>query len=181
MVTVRGRTELKRFIADVPQLLQEKVLPGAARAAGKVIAEEAKARSQSQVVADAVEVKVRSDDGRVVARIGVAKGGPSKGWALSLGGWLEYGTDPHYITVDDSQRQGMSAARINLLKKRDGVLVINGKPVGKTVLHPGAQAHPFLRPALDTKEAEAVAAAQAYINARVGRRGIISQTEGDGE
>ncbi len=94
--------------------------------------------------------------------------------------WAEYGTDPHYITVDDSQREGRTATRINRLAK-DGVLVINGQPVGMTVFHPGAQAYPFMRPALDMREADAVAAAQTYINSRVSRSGILGDDDGDSE
>jgi hypothetical protein len=73
----------------------------------------------------------------------------------------------------------MTANRINQLG-RGGTLVINGKPAGATVWHPGARPHPFLRPALDVKEREAIGAAQSYINARVGPGGInASGTEGD--
>ena len=51
--------------------------------------------------------------------------------------------------------------------------MINGHFVGTAVHHPGARPHPFLRPALDTKEGEAIAAAQSYINGRVWPAGII--------
>lgn len=172
MVKVSGRENVRRYMRGLPADMRRSLLPGAARAGGRVIADEARERVASDAVRNGITLRVQQDDDHVTARIGV-----SKGWPLSLGVWLEYGTDPHYITVDDSQRQGMSANRINLLKKRDGVLVINGKPVGKTVLHPGARPHPFLRPALDTKERDAVAAAQAYIYSRIGKGGITAGRE----
>lgn len=176
MAKVRGRDSVKRYFKDLPDDIRDKLLPGAARAGGGVIRDEAKAKVTSDVVRDNIKVTVKGGGDRVIAHIGL-----SKGWSLSVGTWLEYGTDPHYITVDDSQRQGMSANRINRLKKREGVLVINGQPVGKTVLHPGARPHPFLRPALDTKRGEAIAAAQSYINGRVRSGGIVADAGGPDE
>ena len=128
----------------------------------------------SDEVREAISVVTKVEPGVVVAKVQV------KGPGAFIAPWLEYGTDPHFITVDDSQRQGMSARRINTLSKA-GTLVISGQPVGKTVLHPGARPHPFFRPAFDTKEAEAIAAAQSYINARVSRSGITGLAEEEGE
>lgn len=170
MATSKGGEQVRRFIAQLPQKLEKAVLRGAARAAGKVVADEAKARSISDEVSEAISVVTKVQPGLIVAKVQV------KGPGAYKAPWLEFGTDPHFITVDDSQRQGMSARRINTLSKA-GTLVINGEAVGATVFHPGARPHPFLRPALDTKEAEAVAAAQSYINARVSRSGITGSAE----
>lgn len=166
MPKVRGREAVKRMIAEAPEKLANSVLRGAARAAATVVADEARSRSISKEVSEKIEIRSRRDKGRIIVKIRV-----KDGWARSVGTWLEYGTDPHFITVDDSQRQGMSANRINRLGK-SGTLVIAGEPVGQTVFHPGARPHPFLRPALDLKEAEAIAAAQSYINSRIGPGGI---------
>lgn len=92
------------------------------------------------------------------------------GWSYSVGVWLEWGTAPHFISVDDKQREGRSVRTINE-RGKNGTLAINGQPIGATVFHPGAQGHPFLRPALDTKEAEAIRAAQEYITTRLKRSG----------
>jgi hypothetical protein len=108
------------------------------------------------------------------------------GWGRSLGFWQEYGTDPHFISVDPAISGGRTAGRVNRLTK-DGqtdvaaTLVINGKPVGKTVHHPGAAAQPFLRPALDIKGRDAIATAQGYINARVTPAGIVGTAEPEGD
>lgn len=177
MPKVRGRAEVRRFIEQVPAELKSKVLRGAARAAAKVVAEEAKERSISEQVSNAIKVATSAKDGRVIAKVQV------KGEGAFIAPWLEYGTDPHFISVDDSQRKGLSVARINKLQKDNpGSLVIGGTFVGTTVFHPGAQARPFLRPALDVKEAEAIAAAQAFINSRVTRAGIVGAADqGDQE
>lgn len=176
MAKARGQADVRRYFDGLRADVVRSLLPGAARAGAKVIADEARGKVTSDAVREGVRTAVRADGGRVVARIYVAKG-----WALSVGIWLEYGTDPHYITVDDSQREGMSAGRINRLKKNAGTLVINGTPVGKTVLHSGARPHPFLRPALDTKESEALAVAQSHIDKRIRQGGIAQDSEGSDE
>jgi hypothetical protein len=177
MPTVRGKAAVQRFIERVPGELQSKVLRGAARAGAKVVADEIKVQTPSEEVRDGLRMRSQQPDaGRIVVKIDV-----KPGWARSVGTWLEYGTAPHFITVDDSQREGMSASRINKLGK-GGTLVISGKPVGKTVHHPGARPHPAFRPALDLKEGEAIEAAQGYINSRVSRAGIRPGHEaGDAE
>ncbi|MBW6531924.1 HK97 gp10 family phage protein [Sphingomonas sp. RRHST34] len=173
MVTVRGKEDVARFLAQAPTLLEERVLRGAARAGMAVIANEARDRVASNDVREALVVTSKAEPGRVTSRLSV-----KPGWARSVATWLEYGTSPHYISVDDSQRGGRSAARINRLAK-SGTLVIGGQPVGSTVFHPGARPHPFMRVSLDTKEREAIAAAQSYINSRVSRSGIAGAAESD--
>lgn len=179
MAQVRGRQELKAFMAALPKEIEEKLLRPAAKRAAKVIAEEAAARSKSHEVAEAITIKSKKGDGRIKVIISV-----KPGWTYSVGVWMEWGTSAHFISVDESQRKGRSIGRINRLAKEDGSshsLVIGGKFVGATVLHPGAGAHPFLRPALDTKGSEAITAAQTYINARIARGRITGSAEGDDE
>ena len=171
MATARGWSEVKAYITGIPRALEDRVLLGAARAAATVVAEEAELRSISHEVSAAIKVATKGEDGRVIAKVQV------KGPGAYIAPWLEYGTDPHFISVDDSQRNGMSVRRVNKAVN-DGSLVIGGNFVGTTVWHPGAQAHPFLRPALDTKEGEAVAAAQTYIDSRVSGGQILPAPSG---
>lgn len=174
MVTVRGTSAVKAYIADTPKKMAS-VLRGAAKAGAAVIADEAKSRVASDEVRDGIATKVTADGSRSVAKVFV-----KPGWARSVGIWLEYGTAPHFITVDDSQRGGMSVNRINT-KTKEGTLVIGGQFVGKTVHHPGAHPHPFLRVSLDIKGAEAIATAQTYINSRIGAAGVTGGGEPEGE
>jgi hypothetical protein len=178
MVTVRGKAERDAYMAELPGKITQ-MLRGAGRAGGRVIADEAAGRSVSDDVGKAIIVKTRQDDGRIVVTVTVK---PGYVWSRAL--WLEYGTDAHFISVDESQRGGRSVRRINSLVREAGgasSLVIGGRFVGETVWHPGARPHPFLRPALDVKEQDAIRAAQAYINARVSRRGIAVTDEGNEE
>jgi hypothetical protein len=170
MPTSRGRSEVKAYMADLRAALP-RVLRGGARAGATVIADEIKLRTPSDEVRTELRMRVRQVGDAVVAKIDLPPG-----WARSVGIWLEYGTSPHYITVDDAQRDGKSVQRINSLSKA-GTLVINGEPVGATVFHPGARPHPTFRPALDTKQAEAVAEAQRFIDARTSRAGFAVPSE----
>lgn len=175
MPTVKGRSETRAFFASTPEKLN-RVLMGAARAGGEVIRDEARLRSESDEVANAITVKASGRDGRITVKVSV-----KSGWPYSLGVWMEYGTDPHFISVDESQRGGRSVGRINRQANApdsSASLVIAGQFVGNTVLHPGARLYPFLRPALDAKGDEAVAAAQSYINARITPRGVADTAEG---
>lgn len=175
MPKVTGKTAVKRYFSAVPTALIEKVLPGAARAGGKVIADEAELRCESDIVRKAIVTRVKREGTLITVKVGV------KGrWANAVGNWLEYGTDGHFISVDDSQRQGRSVNRINRLAKA-GSLVISGQFVGNTVWHPGARPYPFLRPALDLRQDEAIAAAQGYINARLSRLGLSGSGDPGGE
>jgi HK97 gp10 family phage protein len=177
MPTSKGGSAVRSFIAGLPAEIEGKLLRGAARAAATVVADEAKSRTHSSRVRGAIRVATSAQEGRIVAKVQV------KGPGAYLAPWEEYGTRPHLISVDESQRHGMSIGRINKLASEPGQnhsLVIGGKFVGKTVMHPGAKPHPFLRPALDTKEGEAIEAAQAYIDARITPGGITGdQVEGD--
>lgn len=176
MATVSGRSGVDAYFASAPAKL-ENILRGAARAGAGVVADEIKVRTPSEEVRDNLRIRTQRGDGQIVVRIDL-----KPGWARSVGTWLEYGTSGHFISVDDSQRGGRGIGRINQqVREADGdaSLVIGGKFVGKTVWHPGARPHPAFRPALDAKERDAIATAQGYINARVGRGGINAGPEGD--
>ncbi|WP_313534395.1 HK97 gp10 family phage protein [Sphingomonas sp.] len=175
MVTVRGRDTVNRFFAELPKEIETKLLRGAGRAGGKVIADDARERALAEEIRDDLVLKTSSRDGRIVVKITV-----KPGWGYSLGVWQEWGTEPHFIRVAENQRQGRSIGRINQLAKA-GSLVIGGRFVGETVHHPGARPSPFLRPALDLRGADAIAAAQAYINSRIAGGKIVGAADPEDE
>jgi hypothetical protein len=172
-VTIKGQDAVRRFLAQAPQVIAEKVLVGAGRAAAKVLADEAKLQTDSHEVADAIKTSAKREGGKIIAQAAV------KGrWENSLAIWQEYGTSGHFISVDPAHSGGQTAERINKSDKAATAagtagpgesLKIGDAYVGETVHHPGARAKPFMRPTLDLKGAEAVAAAQKYINEQVAR------------
>ena len=174
MATSRGGADVRRFIAKLPDELERTVLRGAARAGGKIILAEAKERSISSDLDDALVMRSEAGAGRITVKITVRKG-----WGRAIANWLEYGTDAHFISIAKDESGGKSVARFNARDKR--TMIIGGKFVGDTVFHPGARPHPFLRTSLDIKGAEAVLAAQSYLNAHLTRSGIIAGAEPEGD
>ena len=170
---VRGRAEVSRYMAELPNQLK-KVLAGAGRAGGKVLADDAKQRCRSDYVAKKISAKGRVDGDQVRVKVTVASG-----YARSIAIWLEFGTSAHFISVDDSVRRGMTAGRINRnpSAEQKATLIINGKPVGATVFHEGARPYPFLRPAREAKRLDAYAAAAAYVAARISRGAVVPEAE----
>ena len=141
----------------------DKIARGAARAGANVIAAEAARLCHDPEVAKSIGVGTRVEPGIATATV------RTRGRGAYRAPWAEHGTDPHFISVDDSQSDGRTVRRINRLG-----LVINGKFVGKTVHHPGARPFPFLRPAFDTQSSAAFAAAGAYIQRRLTKEGLLS-------
>jgi len=179
MPTLKGREAEQRRRDQIPDKLM-RILRGAARAAATVIAHEAKARVKSDAVRDGVVIgRSRDENGKITVKITV-----EKGWARSLGTWLEYGTSAHFISVDPRFSQGRTAARVNKLDADAAEsgeagprqsLIINGEPVGATVFHGGSREQPWLRTARDVKAREANAAAQAHITAGMRRWATVSE------
>lgn len=173
MPILKGREAMQRRRNEVPDKLR-KILRGAARAGATVIADDAKQRVASDAVREGVIIgRSKEVDDRITVKITV-----KDGWPRALGTWLEYGTSAHFISVDPNFAEGRTAARVNKLdtdaakEGRSGpgaTLVINGKPVGATVFHPGTSAEPWLRTARDVKARDAMHAAQEYITTRVKR------------
>lgn len=166
----------------------QRILPGAARAGGKVVANAAKERLGNRraetaggtkvLIADAVKVRIRRDGAVIRGKITVL--GPG----AYVARWLEYGTDPHFISVGGTA--GMTANRANKRlsdgdEKLRGSLFINGKPAGQTVWHPGGKRVEFLRPAYDSHADQIVPAMLDYLRARVTKAGFIARAEPGGD
>lgn len=175
-MTVRlvGKQSLDQFLASLPKKLEENVLRGGMRALVKTIADDASDRCISEEVKGSIKISARASGGIVTSKV------QTKGKGAYIAPWLEYGTAPHFITVDESQRGGRSVRRINAAH-REGSLVINGQYVGETVHHPGARPFPFLRPALDSKMGEGLAAMEKYITTRLAKADLDTAPPQDPE
>jgi hypothetical protein len=175
---LKGLPAVRSKMRRIPDQMRS-VLRGASRAGANVFAEYVEENTPSDDVRKAVRRRTTEDDGQVRTTVDL-----KPGWGRTVGNWMEYGTEAHFISVDASQRGGRSVGRINQLVRAEGgnqSLVIGGQFVGATVWHPGARPHPVFRPARDLRATEAKAAAQAYINAKVKRGVIAPASEGEGE
>lgn len=165
-VVVRGQDAFRTFLRDMPAKLEANVLRGGLTVLAGVVAEEAKVRCRDPEVAETIGVtRPRLEKGIVTAKVRLKGAGAFKGV------FLEWGTAMHVISARDEARDGKTVKRLNMELKR-GSLVIGGKFVGASVVHPGARPYPFLRPALDAKLGEGLTKMGAYLQMRLDKHGF---------
>lgn len=160
-ITVRGLSELQAFLDQLPAKIERNVLRGALRAGAKPVLEAAKAKApvappsaknervyglREGALRESLRISVKVRGGKVTASV---KAGGGKKGDVYYARFVEYGTRPHTI------------------KARDGGALSFGGGFLRSVEHPGARPRPFLRPALDTRAADAVVAAGEYIKNRL--------------
>lgn len=175
-VQVRERDH-RQFLAGFPRDLEQNVLRGGMRVLASVIADGAREMCRDPEVAATIGVSSRTEPGLVTSKVRLRGKGAFKGV------FLEWGTAMHIISVKDEVRDGKTVRRLNMELKR-GSLVIGGKFVGASVIHPGARPYPFLRPALDRDLGKGLAAMSGYIQQRLDKHGLAAGDwtfEADGE
>lgn len=157
---VKGLAELQKLLDTLPAKLEANVMRGALRAGSKVILDEARRLvpvalpnqknqlfygGRTGALRDSLRITTKIKGGKVTAS--VKAGGKRKGADVYYAKWVEFGTAAHTI----SSKRGMAF----------------GGGVHKSVQHPGAKPHPFLRPALDGRAQEATVAAAEYMKKRL--------------
>lgn len=157
---VKGLSDLEKFLRALPVKMEKNIMRGALRAGAGVIKAEAVAECPvgppsaegkrkyglyAGALRDSIRVSTSSKRGKVIASVkvgGQRKGGPNVFYA-------------HIIEFT-----GATAHSVK------GDLSIGGRFYRK-INHPGMQAKPFLRPALDNKANAALEATGKYIKARL--------------
>jgi HK97 gp10 family phage protein len=145
-----GGRELDAFLQQLPVKVERNIMRAAMRAG----ANEFKKGAQDAAPVDdgdlraSIRVTTRSKGGTVYASV-KAGGKKAPHWH-----WVEFGTAAHKIKA-----------------KPDHALAFNGAAV-REVDHPGARAHPFMRPTFDSHAAAAIAATAAKIRQRLTKEGI---------
>lgn len=143
-VHVTGLRELNDFLDQLAPKLAKNVLRGSLRAGMNTIKPVAQqnVHSVSGELAKGLKVGTKARGGTVTASLKAT--GPH-GW---LARFVEFGTAAHNISA------------------KTGAMFFGGRFV-KSVAHPGAKPHPFLRPALDQQAQTAVIAAAEYMKNRL--------------
>ena len=143
-VHVRGLLDLQKFLDTLPAKLEANVMRGALRAGANVIRTQAKANVpvKSGLLRAGLKITTRSRRGVVTASV---KAGGKHGF---IAPWIEFGTAAHKIA------------------SKKGWLSFGGI-FAKSVDHPGAKPHPFMRPALDSEANRAIVAAAEYMKKRL--------------
>lgn len=152
---ISGGAELDALLRTLPDRMQKNVNRTGLRAGAAVFLAEVKQNIpvSSGDLLKTARISSRAAGGGV--SVSVKVGGKHKG----VDGWyahlVEYGTRPHVI----------------LPKKQGGAMQFGGIKT-RLVDHPGTRARPFMRPAVDSKFPEAVAAIQAKIRQRLAAQGL---------
>lgn len=165
LANVKGLAQLQAALDQLPAKIEANIMRGALRAGAKLIQAEARrlvpvappnAKNQrlyggyEGLLRDSIRVSVSLRRGTVTAK--VRAGGKVRGTGDPYyARWVEYGTAPHRMTASTP----------------GGKLLIGGTAFASSVMHPGTQPRPYLRPAMDTQAQAAVQAVAAYIRQRL--------------
>lgn len=159
--TISGLSELQALLDQLPANVEKKLMRGALRAGQVVVANYAKSRAPvatpSDVAArqygasagslrDSIRVSTGVRNGKVTATV---KAGSKSAYYAR---WVEFGTAAH------------------LIQAKNGKSLTFGGHEYKSLHHPGAKMHPFMRPALDwasNGSGPALAAVAAYMNGKI--------------
>jgi hypothetical protein len=184
---LKGGPELLDFLAAFPKRLQQNALRSAMIAGARVIRDEA--RANVPISSGAVRATIKTSSPRAFAGDYASVKVKLLGYESYIGYFLEYGVARHFVSPGDSkyhvktlnrrtalagaekQANGMIKVKgstyVRTFQTTDGpdvrVLKISSHFVGGAILHPGFVPRPFLRPALDRKADEAVAAIGARL------------------
>lgn len=145
---ITGGRELDDLLQTLAPKMEANIMRSALRAGARVYLDQVKQN-----------IPVKLGDLRASARITTRKGKDGQlSASVKVGNqqafyahMVEFGTRAHAITAR--------------------AMVVNGQVV-RSVDHPGARPHPFMRPAADEKFGQAVAAVQAQIRKRLTKEGL---------
>lgn len=175
-----GGKQLFDFLQQLPVKVERNIMRAALRAGAAVLRDEARRNLEANGTMDtrelwkSIRVTTGAKKGIVTATI---KAGNKKAFYW---GWVEYGTKPHLLKVEDYERpinyrlttKRGTLVYASMTTVNRNVLKIGNTFVGPTVSHPGAKPSPYMRPALDNKGDAAVLAIAAKIRERLTLQGI---------
>lgn len=149
-VKIKGLSELQAMLDTLPAKMEANVMRSGLRAGAKVMADEAKRNIRNKSGTLASTVKISTSVRRGVVKASVKAGGKNKktGGDAYYAHMVEFGTVSHFIL---------------------GPLKIGGTILAG-VMHPGARAHPFMRPAFDNKHSEALIAVGNKVKQRLSQK-----------
>lgn len=173
--TITGGRELDQLLQTLPTKMQKNINRAGLRAGAVVLREEV--RNNVPVQSGDLRKSIRITSRARGADVSVSvKAGDSVAYYARF---VEFGTRPHLIKVDDRDRginrrtgNRLSITTINRQQRRS--LAIGGTLVGPSVMHGGARPQPFMRPAVDSALPRAIEAITAKIRERLSRQGLDS-------
>lgn len=174
-IEITGLSDLYAQLQQLSGKIESNVMRGALRAGLQVVR-----------TAAINNVPVQDGDLRDSIRISARRRSMKYGWVrmhLVAGNdvayyanMVEFGTAQHIIRAKErptrkTRRGTVKGLSIKTMNKmlNSGSLKIGGRYVGASVLHPGARPAPFMRPAIDGSQQQALEAMRDYIAKRLPR------------
>lgn len=150
LTNFKGGKELQDMLNTLPAKLERNVMRSALRQGANVIRDAARdnINDRSGALSKSVRVRTRARRGEVTATV---TAGSKDAYYAHM---VEFGTSPHDIPAADGS-----------------ALDVAGNPRAN-VEHPGAAPHPFMRPAIDEKQGEAIRAVGEQIRKRLTKEGL---------
>ena len=150
---IQGLAELHKALQQLPEELEKKILRGALGAGARVMKKAAQERVpvKSGALRKSVRVKTSARKGRYRLKATIVAGNKEAFYAHMV----EFGTARHMI------RAGAKKA------------LLFGGVMREQVEHPGADPHPFMRPALDASSEAAVQAFAEHVRQRLEKEGAL--------
>lgn len=161
-ISVQGLAALEKALETLPEKMERNIVRSALRAGLKHVLQEAQARVpvKSGALRDSIKLSAKSQnkmqDGLPTAQV---RAGNKQAFYAHM---VEFGTQGHTIAS----------------KSGKPLFVNEGRPVYK-VEHPGAAERPFMRPAFDAGNQQAIATFAATVRKRLTKQGIDIPDEGD--
>lgn len=142
---LKGGAELQKLLDQLPAKMEANIVRAGMRAGANVLKEAIQEGAPVHLgdLKESVRVSTRLNKGAVSVKVKI---GNKKAWYAGL---VEFGTKPHEIVAGD----GNSLFIRGIFKK--------------SVQHPGARAHPFIRPALDANGQKAMGTMMDYMRNRL--------------
>lgn len=164
---VSGLKELDAYLSLLPKNMQKNAVRQGLTAAARPIREEARTLAEKSSGKMARAIKTGSPRQNQDGTFSIQVRLDPKSEHAYLGWFQEYGVAPHLIA-----RTGAGEGRVAVRKAAEGkgkvknrAMKIGDAFVSGIIHHPGHAAHPFMRPALDAKAEEAIAAFASKIRA----------------
>lgn len=165
-IDIKGLAELDRVLKELPATIEGKVVRGGLLAGQKVIAQAARDNLDENESVKTGELKksIRIRFKKKSQRFGWVRyevvAGGRKAWYSHL---IEFGTASFYTGT------GKSVGKPYEIKPKNRKSLFLAGLFKEQVTHPGIKPRPFMRPALDENQREAVEAVAEYIRKRLPR------------
>ena len=167
---ISGGRQLDEFLKTLATNVEKKIMRVALTAGARVIAKDAKQRAGVGPTSSSNEALYGGYEGALRDSVRVTSGVSKTGVAyasVKAGGRTKRGADVFYAHMFEF------GARPHVIRpRRKKSLQLGGNFVAGTVMHPGMQGQPFMRPAADAEQSAAVAAIAAKIRERLAKLGM---------